>query len=74
MHSRRLFPSPAVPGHVRALLRDTGRPLDAPTRHAMEQRFGADLDAVRHYQQAARSEEGFAAYLRNEVFATEVPA
>jgi glutaconate CoA-transferase subunit A len=28
-----------------------------------------DLDAVRRYQRAAASDEGFAAYLRDEVFA-----
>ena len=31
-------------------------------------------DAVRRYQQAARSDDGFAAYLRTEVLAAEVPA
>ena len=33
-----------------------------------------DLDAVRRYQQAARSDEGFADYLRREVLAAAVPA
>lgn len=33
-----------------------------------------DLDAVRRYQQAARSDEGFAAYLHTEVLGTPVAA
>ena len=35
---------------------------------------GCDLDAVRRYQQAARSDDGFATYLQREVLATTVPA
>jgi hypothetical protein len=33
-----------------------------------------DLDAVRRYQQAARSDEGFAAYLRTEVLGAPAAA
>ena len=33
-----------------------------------------DLDAVRRYQQAARSEEGFADYLHSEVLGQPVAA
>lgn len=66
--------SPEVPDSVHRTLAGSGRPLDAPVRRDMEQRFGQDFSQVRVHQDGAAAQSardvGALAYTvgRNIVF------